>query len=159
MAGHGLGLASRHRRSVKGPRQLVQVRHPRARATLIAVTDPHPVWIDQCEAARAIRLERGVRKALGYLVGEKLLAHVRVAETDALFAQTLPAFVEEVREIFEPHELHGYLDTVQRVDAHGHVLDDEAFEAARGMFQEDVVDAAEDVVRMGRIRELLLDEG
>jgi predicted nucleic acid-binding protein len=31
------------------------------------------VWIEQCEAARDIRDAWGTRKALGYLIGEKLL--------------------------------------------------------------------------------------
>lgn len=40
-----------------------------------------------------------------------------------------------------------------------HVLDDAAYAVARnaGMFEEDVVRAAEDVIRMERIREMLLD--
>jgi hypothetical protein len=45
---------------------------------------------------------------------------------------------------------------VKRVGAQGHVLDDETFERVRGMFHEDVVSAAESVVRMGRIREMLI---
>jgi len=39
------------------------------------------------------------------------------------------------------------LDSVKRVGAQGHVMDDVTFEAARDMFHEDVVSAAEDVVR------------
>ena len=31
------------------------------------------IWIEQCDAARGIRNDWGTRKALGYLVGEKLL--------------------------------------------------------------------------------------
>ncbi len=34
------------------------------------------IWIDQCQAARDIREEWGTRKALGYLVGEKLLNYI-----------------------------------------------------------------------------------
>jgi hypothetical protein len=37
-------------------------------------------------------------------------------------------------------------------------MDDAAFERARCMFHQDVVSAAEDVVRMGRIGEMLLGE-
>jgi hypothetical protein len=33
----------------------------------------HKIWIEQCEAARDIREGFGVEKALGYLIGEKLL--------------------------------------------------------------------------------------
>ena len=35
------------------------------------------IWIEQCEAARDIRDARGARKALGYVVGEKLLNYIR----------------------------------------------------------------------------------
>jgi hypothetical protein len=98
----------------------------------------------------------GLQNDLGYLVGEKLLHHFEAAETRPEFARTLPQFVAAVREMFEPHFLRQYLDSVKRVGAQGHVLDDETFERVRGMFHEDVVSAAEDVVRMGRIREMLI---
>ena len=35
------------------------------------------IWIEQCDAAREIRDGWGTRKALGYLVGEKLLNYIR----------------------------------------------------------------------------------
>ena len=38
------------------------------------------IWIEQCEAARAIRDAWGARKALGYVVGEKLLNYIRAAD-------------------------------------------------------------------------------
>jgi len=37
------------------------------------------IWIEQCDAARGIRDDWGTRKALGYLVGEKLLNYIRAA--------------------------------------------------------------------------------
>jgi len=42
----------------------------------------HKIWIDQCEAARDIREAFGVQKALGYLIGEKLLNFLRAADQD-----------------------------------------------------------------------------
>ena len=33
----------------------------------------HRIWIEQCEASWTIRDRFGVKSALGYLVGEKLL--------------------------------------------------------------------------------------
>jgi hypothetical protein len=98
----------------------------------------------------------GIEKAIGYLVGEKLLHHVEAAETRPAFARTLPQFAAAVREMFEPRALLEYVDSVKRVGAQGHVLDDATFELVRGIFQENVVSCAEDVVRMGRIREMLL---
>ena len=70
---------------------------------------------------------------------------MQAADEDAAFATELPSFVAEVRSLFEPHVLREYLDSVRRVGAHGHVLDDEQFEEAREMFDESVVDA----VRIG----------
>ena len=40
------------------------------------------IWIDQCQAARDIREEWGTRKALGYLVGKKLLNYLRASDSD-----------------------------------------------------------------------------
>jgi hypothetical protein len=40
------------------------------------------IWIEQCGAAREIRDAWGIRKALGYLVGEKLLNYIRASDTD-----------------------------------------------------------------------------
>jgi len=40
----------------------------------------HKVWIEQCEAARDIREAFGLEKAIGYLVGEKLLNFLETAE-------------------------------------------------------------------------------
>jgi hypothetical protein len=37
----------------------------------------HKVWIDQCDAARGIKERFGDRKALGYLIGEKLVMFSR----------------------------------------------------------------------------------
>ena len=121
------------------------------------MNEPRRIWQDQCAAAEGVQERFGTRKAIGYLVGEKLLVFLRFAEKEPAFASELPAFVAKVRDLFEPHELRGYLDEVRRVGAHGHVLSDEEFEVAREMFDEDVVTAAEDVIRMGRIREMLLE--
>jgi hypothetical protein len=122
------------------------------------MTAPHRLWLAQVDAAESIRDEHDVEKALGYLVGEKLLNFVRSAETNAAFARELPAFVARVREHFGPHKLRAYLDGVRRVGATGHVMTDEAFAFAReaGMFEEAVVESAEDVLRMERVREMLL---
>jgi hypothetical protein len=39
------------------------------------------IWIEQCEAARDFRDAWGARKALGYLVGEKLLNYIGAADS------------------------------------------------------------------------------
>jgi len=64
-----------------------------------------------CDAAREIREAWGIRKALAYLVGEKLLNYIRASDTDPSWAQKLPLFVAEVKRIFTAEELGGYFAT------------------------------------------------
>jgi len=58
------------------------------------------IWIEQCDAARDIRDAWGTRKALGYLIGEKLLNHIRAADSDPSWAAKLPSFAAEITRIF-----------------------------------------------------------
>ncbi len=118
----------------------------------------HKVWIEQCEAARGIKDEFGTEKALGYLIGEKLVNFVRASQTRPEFAAELPAFVAEVKRIFEPIEIRVYLENVRRIGAVGHVATDEEFEfmLRAGAFDEDAVRGAEDVLIVERIKEMLL---
>jgi phosphopantothenate synthetase len=50
----------------------------------------HKVWQEQCEATRTIRERFGVKSALDYLVGEKLLNFASEAERSLEFAAELP---------------------------------------------------------------------
>jgi hypothetical protein len=68
------------------------------------------IWIEQCEAARGIEDEFGTVNALKYLVGEKFLHYLEAAEKDAEFRAELPAFVAEIKKIFEPWQLAEYLE-------------------------------------------------
>jgi hypothetical protein len=70
----------------------------------------HKTWIEQCEAARGIEDEFGTINALKYLVGEKFLSYLQAAERDADFRAELPAFVAEIKTIFEPWQLTEYLE-------------------------------------------------
>jgi hypothetical protein len=117
-------------------------------------------WHEQCDAARSIKEHFGSEKALGYLVGEKLLNFLRTASTHADIAAELPGFVEEIKTIFEPYELRAYLSSVRRLGALGHVLGKEQFEEFRaaGAIEEDVVTAAEDVLYVERMKGLLLED-
>jgi hypothetical protein len=67
------------------------------------------VWKDQCEAAKTVRLRHGLRSALDYLIGEKLLHFAELAAQRSEFAHELPSFVAEVRSLFSPEELADYL--------------------------------------------------
>ena len=68
------------------------------------------IWIEQCNAARGIEDEFGTVSALKYLVGEKFLAYLQAADDDAEFRAEIPAFVAEIKTIFEPWQLAEYLE-------------------------------------------------
>jgi hypothetical protein len=74
------------------------------------------IWIEQCEAARGIEDEFGVQKALDYLIGEKFLNFLEVAETDAEFQAEIPAFVAKIKTIFERWQLSQYLETARETE-------------------------------------------
>lgn len=118
----------------------------------------HKIWIEQCEGVRGIKEEFGTEKALGYLIGEKLLNFVRTSDTHREFAAELPAFVAEIKRIFEPWEIREHLENIRRVGAFGHVCTDEEVEVFRaaGALDENPVRDAEDVLAVARIKEMLL---
>ena len=68
------------------------------------------IWIEQCEAARGIEDEFGVVPAMKYLVGEKFMNYLDAAEKDTDFRAELPAFVAEIKTIFEQWQLAEYLE-------------------------------------------------
>ena len=68
----------------------------------------HKIWIEQCEAARGIENEFGTVPCI--LVGEKFLNYLHAAEKDAEFRAELPAFVAEIKTIFEQWQLAEYLE-------------------------------------------------
>ena len=72
--------------------------------------DFHKIWIEQCEAARGIEDEFGTDKALKYLVEEKFINFLEAAETNAEFRAEIPAFVAEIKMIFEPWQLRECLE-------------------------------------------------
>lgn len=123
--------------------------------------DFHLIWRDQCDAALGIKERDGLEKALGYLVGEKLVNFVRAADERPEFAAELPHFVAEIRDIFEPNEISSYLDSVRRIGALGHVCSAEEHELFRKhrAIDENPVRGAEDILIMERIKEMLLTQG
>ena len=116
------------------------------------------IWIEQCDAAREIRDAWGIRKALGYLVGEKLLNYIRASDSDPSWAEKLPLFVAEVKRIFTAEELRGYFATTTRVGPAAHVATEEQYRTMReaGAFDDDVVSGAADAILFERARFLLL---
>jgi len=101
---------------------------------------PRETWTSHCDTTRGVLDEFGTEKALGYLVGEKLLNFLEVAERDPGWRAEIPGFVAEIKDIVEPWQLAEYLDTPRRLGALGHVADQEAHLTFRSqMDDEDVV--------------------
>jgi hypothetical protein len=76
--------------------------------------DFHKIWIEQCEAARGIEDEFGTDKALKYLVEEKFIDFLEAAETNPNFQVEIPAFVAEIKTIFEPWQLRECLENARQ---------------------------------------------
>ncbi len=74
------------------------------------------IWIEQCEAAKGIEAEFGTDKALEYLIGEKFINFLDKAESDAAFREEIPAFVAEIKTIFKPWQLAGYLEIARQTE-------------------------------------------
>ena len=123
------------------------------------MTDFHTRWADQCDAAEGIEERYGAEKALGYLVGEKLIGHLREATWNADIEAETPLFVARIKELFEPHILAEYLDDPGRLGSLGHVMGDAQFEnfRAAGGVLESPVSGAEDALLLEQAKELLLD--
>lgn len=116
------------------------------------------IWIEQCDATREIREAWGTKKALGYLIGEKLLNHIRASDSDPSWAATLPLFATEIKRIFTAEQLAAYFATTTRVGPAAHVATDEQYRTMRdaGALDDDVVRGAADAVLFERARVLLL---
>ncbi len=121
--------------------------------------DFHKQWKEQCEAAGGIQERYGTDKALGYLIGEKLLNHMQAAEGNELFEGEITLFCSEIKKMFEPWEIEFYLDNIERTGASGHLMtDDEYKEVGHKMFEFDVVDSAENILRIEKIKSLLIND-
>ena len=76
--------------------------------------DFHRVWIEQCVAARRIKDHFGLGNALEYLIGEKLLRFIAIAEENPLFAQEIPSFVTGIKRVFSLDEVGTYVVRLER---------------------------------------------
>jgi len=81
---------------------------------------PDEVIANWCEAAGGVEDNFGCEKALGYLIGEKFLNFLDVAETNRSWRQSIPTFVAGIKSIFEPWQLADFLNTPRRLGALGH---------------------------------------
>lgn len=121
---------------------------------------PAEIRSEQCDAARHIEDEYGTDKALAYLIGEKFLNFVEAAETRSDFREELPAFVKEIRTIFEPWQLTQYLTKARQTDPRDDSLveldeDSEDLEMER---LHEIQGAANDLLLVEKARAWLLGE-
>ena len=120
------------------------------------------IWVEQCEAARSIEDEFGTDKALDYLIREKFLNFLEAAETDAEFRAEIPAFVAEIKTIFERWQLAEELERARQTEPFDPSIydEDEDPEDVEMYRQENVRRSAQDLLLVEQAKEWLLeDEG
>ncbi len=121
----------------------------------------HEIWIEQCDASGAIKLQYGVQPAFDYLVGEKLVNFVEAAATRPEFARELPKFAARVRSIFTPEEIRTELTRLEREQSECEVACGDDHDFADELAEEDEqmlespAEAAERARRFALIKELL----
>ena len=133
--------------------------------------EPHKIWIEQCEAGENIEDDFGTQKALDYLVGEKFLNFLEVAETDTDFRAEIPAFVAKIKTIFERWQLAQYLETARQTEpfdpslfeprSHPLLGEEEIeFDAdeIEDMRKDDIRQCTRDLLLVERARDWLLEE-
>ena len=67
------------------------------------------IWVEQCKATKAIRRRFGAKRALDYLIGEKLMVFADAADDHPPFAKELPKFLAALGQIFNEYEIAGYV--------------------------------------------------
>ena len=125
--------------------------------------EPCKMWIEKCEAARMIEDEFGTDKALTYLIAEKFLDYLDAAERLPDFRAEIPAFVAEIKTIFEPWQLEDFLKTARQSEP----FDPSRYEDDEDMDSEDVEmerkleisRSASDMLLVEQARAWLLGEG
>ncbi len=118
------------------------------------------IWVQQCEAAEGIEADYGTEKALGYLIGEKLLNFLKVAETKPEWRAEVPHFIAKIKKIFEPWQIAEFFETPRRLGALGHTADEEGHEMLRSQLDESekVREDARNLMLFEWARELLMEE-
>ena len=117
---------------------------------------PCQIWIEQCEAARAIEDEFGTDKSLEYLIGETFLNFLEAAEDDAEFRAEIPAFVAKIKDMFERWQLAGYLENARQTEQFDASVYDDP-EDAEFEQRSEIQQSANDLLLVERAKEWLLE--
>jgi hypothetical protein len=117
------------------------------------------IWMEQCEAAKGIEDEFGTQRALAYLVAEKFLNYLEVAEKDSTFQAEVPAFVAEIKRLFEPWQLAECLEKARQTEPFDpSIYEDADREDIEMERQADLGRCAADLLVVERAKELLLGD-
>jgi hypothetical protein len=122
---------------------------------------PSEAIADWCEAtAGRIEPEFGTEKAMGYLIGEKFLNFLELAESNSEWREAIPEFVGAIKSLFEPWQLAQFLKTPRRLGALGHAGSGEAHRAFREAMEESerIREDARNLMLLSWAEELLLPE-
>src|SRR3954452_9540753 len=119
------------------------------------------IWVEKCDAARMIADQFGTDKALRYLISEKFLNYLEAAERLPDYRAEIPAFVAEIKTIFERWQLAEELERARESepfdpDLYDEEDDPEAVEMGR---QDNFRRSANDLSLVERAREWLLEDG
>ena len=117
----------------------------------------HKIWIEQCEAAKAIEGEFGFENAIEYLVGEKFINYLDAAEIDKSFRDEIPAFAGEIKQMFERWQLAVYLDKARSTEPFDPSVYDDP-EVAETERQLELRQSANELLLVERARDWLLEE-
>ena len=116
------------------------------------------IWEEECEVAVSIEAEFGSEKALSYLIGEKFLDFLDASDSDPDFRAEIPAFVTEIKTIFERWQLADYLARARHLEPFDpSVFEDE--DSAEFENQWDIHRGAVEVELVERAEEWLLGRG
>jgi hypothetical protein len=118
------------------------------------------IWVEQCDAAEGIEADYGTEKALGYLIGEKLLNFLEVAERKPEWQAEVPLFIARIKDIFEPWQIAEFFETPRRLGALGHTADEEGHKLFRSQVEEsdNIREDARNLMLFEQARELLLGD-
>jgi hypothetical protein len=118
------------------------------------------IWVEKCDAARMIEDEFGTDKALRYLISEKFLDYLEAAERLPDYRAELPAFVAEIKTIFEPWQIAECLATARQSETFDpDIYEDEDEEFIEMERRDDLRRSAADLLLVERAKEWLLEGG
>ena len=121
---------------------------------------PSEIIADWCQATSRIAENFGSETAMGYLIGEKFLNFLEVAENGGQWRKAIPEFVAEINALFEPSQLSEFLNTPRRLSALGHAASEEAYNMFREAMEESekAREDARNLLLLEWAKELLLEE-